>query len=151
MFVLSDASRAKLDGVHRDLITIVESASRHSSVMFSVGEGRRTMARQRQLVASGKSKTMHSRHITGHAVDLYAVVDGEISWDFDLYFEIATAVQFAASKLVASVVWGGCWESLASVSDLSQAVEAYKHRCRKSGKDALLDGVHFELSRAFYP
>lgn len=151
MFVLSDAARGKLSGVHRDLITIVESAAQHSTVHFTVGEGRRTIERQRELMEVGKAKTMDSRHLTGHAVDLFAVVDGRVSWDFDLYFEIASAVKFAALSLVTDVVWGGCWESLSTISDLRQAVDAYKQRCSRAGKHPLLDGAHFELTRAFYP
>ena len=43
---------------------------------FSVKEGLRTLERQKQLVAQGKSRTMLSKHLVqedgyGHAVDLY--------------------------------------------------------------------------------
>ena len=36
-----------------------------------ITEGLRTLERQRQLVAAGKSKTMNSYHLNGRAVDVY--------------------------------------------------------------------------------
>jgi peptidoglycan L-alanyl-D-glutamate endopeptidase CwlK len=40
----------------------------------------RTRERRVELVAGGASQTMHSRHLTGHAVDLVALGGSEISW-----------------------------------------------------------------------
>lgn len=80
--------RARLQGVHPDLVRVVELARK--SVPFIVTEGIRTRARQVDLVARGASRTMNSRHLTGHAVDLAywldtdgdgAVDQGEIRWD----------------------------------------------------------------------
>ena len=69
-------SRARLRGVHPDLVRVVTRAIEITDVDFTVLEGVRSLSRQRQLVAQGASKTMRSRHLTGHAVDLGAWVAG---------------------------------------------------------------------------
>jgi peptidoglycan L-alanyl-D-glutamate endopeptidase CwlK len=71
--MLTPRDRERLRGVHPDLIRVVERARR--DVEFYVSEGVRTVERQREMIAQGVSKTMNSRHLTGHAVDLYPVSD----------------------------------------------------------------------------
>ena len=110
-FALGAKSKERLKGVHPDLVRVVERAIQLTEVDFSVIEGLRTAARQQQLVKSGASKTMRSRHLTGHAVDLAAVIDGEIRWDWPLYAKIAKAVKQAAAELKVPVEWGGDWRS----------------------------------------
>jgi peptidoglycan L-alanyl-D-glutamate endopeptidase CwlK len=110
-FVLGAKSKERLKGVHPDLVRVVERAIQITEVDFSVIEGLRTVARQQQLVKSGASKTMRSRHITGHAVDLAAVIDGEIRWDWPLYAKIAKAVKQAAAELKVPIEWGGDWRT----------------------------------------
>lgn len=122
---LSSASYRKLQGVHADLVRVVELAIKKTSVDFAVIEGLRNPKRQRELVAAGASKTLNSRHLTGHAVDLAAYVDGGLRWDWPLYHKIAAAMKAAAAELHIPIVWGGDWESFP-------------------------DGPHFELSREKY-
>lgn len=110
-FVLGAKSKERLKGVHPDLVRVVERAIQLTEVDFTVLEGLRTAARQQQLVKSGASKTMRSRHITGHAVDLAATIDGEIRWDWPLYHKIAKAVKQAAAELKVPIEWGGDWRS----------------------------------------
>lgn len=50
-FRLGAQSRARLAGVHPDLVRVVERAIQLSSVDFSVLEGVRTPQRQRELYA----------------------------------------------------------------------------------------------------
>jgi peptidoglycan L-alanyl-D-glutamate endopeptidase CwlK len=101
-------------------------AIRRTEVDFAVLEGLRTLDRQKQLVASGASTTMNSRHLTGHAVDLGAWVDGELRWDWPLYYKIADAMFEAAEHSGVDLEWGGHWKSFK-------------------------DGPHFELSWKSYP
>ena len=110
-FALGTRSRERLKGVHPDLVRVVERAIQLTEVDFTVLEGLRTAARQQQLVKSGASKTMRSRHLTGHAVDLAAVIDGEVRWDWPLYHKIAKAVKQAAAELKVPVEWGGSWRT----------------------------------------
>ena len=108
---LSERSHQRLQGVHPDLQRIVLLAATLTDTDFIITEGLRTVERQRQLVAKGASQTMNSRHITGHAVDLAATVDGEVRWDWPLYHRLATAMKEAARQLGIRMVWGGDWRS----------------------------------------
>lgn len=121
MFKLSQRSIDRLNGVHPDLVSVVKLAIERSEVDFMVTEGLRSKERQKELVAVGASKTMNSRHITGHAVDLAAYVNG-IRWDWPLYEKIAKAMKQAAYELNIKIEWGGDWKSFK-------------------------DGPHFQLSR----
>ena len=90
MFKLGARSISNLRGVHPDLVAVVKRAITITEIDFTVTEGLRTKERQAQLVKAGASKTMNSRHITGHAVDVAAWVDG-VRWDWGLYAKIAVA------------------------------------------------------------
>ncbi len=125
-FVLSKRSLQRLEGVHPDLVKVVQRAIQLTPVDFTVLEGLRTLERQKQLVAAGASKTMNSRHLTGHAVDLGAYVAGEVRWDWPLYHQIAAAVKRAAAEVGVPIEWGGDWRTFK-------------------------DGPHFQLPFASYP
>ena len=126
MFTLSPRSYKRLEGVHPDLVRVVERAIAITEVDFVVLEGLRTKERQVELVKAGASRTMNSRHITGHAVDLGAWVNKEVRWDWPLYAKIATAMKKAATEQNVPIVWGGDWRTFK-------------------------DGPHFELNRSKYP
>ena len=110
-FKLSQKSLDRLIGVHPDLVDVVMLAIGKSEVDFAVLEGVRSLARQEQLVKAGASKTLRSRHLTGHAVDLGAIVSGQVRWDWPLYHKIADAVKEAAAELSIPIEWGGDWRS----------------------------------------
>jgi peptidoglycan L-alanyl-D-glutamate endopeptidase CwlK len=117
----------RLAGVHPDLakvITRVFETATPASVI--VTEGVRSLARQKQLVAEGKSRTMNSRHLTGHAVDLGVLVDGKLVWDWPSYERLAVAVKAVADEVGVPIEWGGDWKSFR-------------------------DGPHFQLPWASYP
>jgi len=76
---------------------------------FGITEGLRTYARQTQLFKSGKSQTLNSRHLTGHAIDIIAYPTPSGSWDFADYELIASAFKQAARELNIPVEWGGDW------------------------------------------
>lgn len=111
MFNLGIKSNWNLRGVHPDLQMVVRRAIELSTVDFTVLEGVRTLARQRELVERGASQTMKSRHLTGHAVDLGALIYGTVRWDWPLYYKIAEAMKTASSELNVPIEWGGDWES----------------------------------------
>lgn len=104
-------SLAKLEKVHPHLRRIVTRAYALSPVDFIVTEGMRTLARQEQLVKAGASKTMRSRHLTGHAVDVAPLVDGKVRWDWPLFHQIAPAMKQAAADLGYPLEWGGDWRT----------------------------------------
>ncbi len=109
-YILGLRSRKNLIGVHPDLVRVVKRAIEITDIDFTVIEGRRTLARQKRLVAKGASKTMRSRHLTGHAVDIAPYVDGRIRWDWPLYYPLAEAIKRAAADVGVPVEWGGDWK-----------------------------------------
>lgn len=131
-FQLSQRSLQRLEGVHRDLVKVVQRAIAISPIDFTVLEGLRSIERQRQLVASGASKTMNSRHLTGHAVDLAPFLDtdgdgrAEVSWHWPHYHALAEVVKRAAAELHVTIEWGGDWRTFK-------------------------DGPHWQLPWALYP
>lgn len=134
-FALPAKSIDRLKGVHPVLVKLVMATAARSDVKFIVTEGVRSIERQKELLAVGKSQTMRSRHLTGHAVDLAIwedrdadkVVDAdELSWKFPQYKALADLVKVTAADLGIPVEWGGDWVSLK-------------------------DGPHFQLPWSEYP
>ena len=123
----SARSLGNLAGIHPDLRRVMDRALQESPVDFIVIEGLRDRARQTELVKSGASRTMNSRHLTGHAVDILPIgLDGKGAFDWVLYRQLAPAVKGAAMAENVPLDWGGDWKSFR-------------------------DGPHFELNRAAYP
>jgi peptidoglycan LD-endopeptidase CwlK len=123
---LSSRSLNRLEGVHPDLVAVVKRAIQITTVDFAVIEGLRTLERQRELLAAGASRTLKSRHITGHAVDIAPWIAGTIRWDWPPFYKLADAMKAAAAEQGTSIVWGGDWRTFK-------------------------DGPHFELDRKSYP
>ena len=109
--VLGDRSLSRLAGVHDDLVRVVHKAASMSSLDFTVLEGLRTIERQKQLFAQHATKTMRSRHLDGHAVDLAPMLDGEVRWDWPLYFKLANVMKAAAQLEGVPIEWGGDWRT----------------------------------------
>lgn len=131
-YILGNRSRQRLKGVHPDLVKVVKRAIEISSHDFTVIEGIRTVERQRALLAEGHTRTMRSRHITGHAVDL-APWNGGIDWnDLMRFRQVGHAMRVAAADLGIPLVWGatrhhgGSWRTFN-------------------------DMPHFQLTRSKYP
>lgn len=152
-FILGTRSRQALVGVHPHLVQVVQEAIKVTSVDFTVIEGVRTLERQRQLVREGKSQTMNSRHITGHAVDLAPYVRGTIDWNTWSNFEaIAEVVRRVAIDNGVEVLWGAAWlMSLNYYPSAKAATAAYTAERKKANRTPFIDGPHFQLSKRMYP
>ena len=150
-FKLSDNSLKKIVGIDGRLADVVKSAIEVTSVDFGVTEGLRTLDRQKQLVAEGKSQTLQSNHLTGNAVDLVAYVDGKVSWDIQQYCEIAHAIRAAAIKHEVPIRWGAAWQ----ITDIRKwpgsmtaAHQQYLDQRKALGKKPFVDSPHFEIGTA---
>ncbi|MDT9002292.1 M15 family metallopeptidase [Paucibacter sp. APW11] len=152
-FVLGPSSLKELQGVHPDLVAVVQRAITISIQDFSVHDGIRTQAEQQQLVAAGASQTMDSRHISGHAVDLVPYINGKLRWEWPPIYVIADAVRMAARQLGTPIRWGGAWDIdfTASTEPPEDLVTAYVARRKKLGLKAFIDGPHYELPKDKYP
>jgi len=109
--VLGSRSLSRLEGVHPDLVRVVKKAAAMSDLDFTVLEGLRTQERQKELMKNGATKTMNSRHLTGHAVDLAPMIGGKISWDWPLYTRLSKIVKAAAAAENVPLTWGGDWRT----------------------------------------
>ena len=111
---------------HPDLRRLMIEAAKECPVELEISEVMRTLARQASLVKAGASKTMTSRHLTGHAADFYVNVNGKLRWDWPLYVIAATHIKKVATAFDIRIVWGGDWKGFR-------------------------DGPHVELDRKVYP
>jgi peptidoglycan L-alanyl-D-glutamate endopeptidase CwlK len=129
--VLSQKSLTKLDGAHPDLVRVIKRAAALSSIDFTVLEVLRTPARQKELVRTGASKTMNSRHLPGadgksRAVDIAPLDGGQVSWAWPTYHKLAPIIKQAAKDEGVPITWGGDWRTFK-------------------------DGPHWELPWSAYP
>lgn len=124
------------EGLHGDLRAVVLRAAEilptiSDDITFQVEDGLRTLKEQKENVKKGVSKTLKSRHLTGHAVDLKTYKNGKLVWEFpdaqhvEIFIPAANAMKLAAADLGVPLEWGyDLW-----------------------GWDA----PHFQLSKADYP
>lgn len=111
---LNERSLTRLQGVDPQLVALMQRAAAMSHLPIQITEGMRDRDRQAKLVAEGKSQTMNSRHLTGHAVDFHVLNDdGTANWDFPRYQEVyERAILPAAQELGVNIEWGGNWKTL---------------------------------------
>ena len=135
-------------GVEPELKEVVYEAIKVTKIDFGVIEGLRTEEKQKQLVESGASQTMKSKHLEGRAVALMAYIGGRGSWDLNVYDEIADAMKEAAVKVDVAVRWGAAW----TVTDIREwegtmedAMNSYIDTRRSEGRRPFIDAPHFEL------
>jgi peptidoglycan LD-endopeptidase CwlK len=147
-FRLSKRSLQRLEGVDTRLVEVVKYAITVTRIDFGVTEGLRTIERQRELVAAGASQTMDSKHINGKAIDLVAYLGDRISWELNLYDDLADAMKLGAIEVGVPIRWGGAW----NVPDIrvwdgtmQDAMDFYVDSRRSQGRRPFIDGPHFEL------
>lgn len=126
MYSFGSKSKERLKGVHPQIVRLMEEAIKASPLDFSITEGVRSLERQKELFSSGKSQTMRSRHLTGHAVDIGVLVDGKITWELPKYRIVTDHIKTVAKKLGIPVEFGIDWTSF-------------------------VDGPHIQLPWATYP
>jgi peptidoglycan L-alanyl-D-glutamate endopeptidase CwlK len=124
-YAFGTKSADRLSQVHPDLQKVFNEAIKDSPFDFSITEGLRTKERQKALFDEGKSQTMNSRHLTGKAVDIAVIKDGEVTWDLKYYRIVTDHIKSVAKKLDIPIVCGIDWTSF-------------------------VDGPHIELHRAKY-
>jgi peptidoglycan L-alanyl-D-glutamate endopeptidase CwlK len=153
-FKLSNRSKGKLEGVHPDMVAVVERAIGLTKVDFGVTYGVRELEEQKRLVASGRSQTMKSKHLvqedTGysHAVDVVAYDGSDVVWEINVYDDICDAFKQAAEELGVAVKWGAAWSEgdIRSYEGTAEdAMNAYIDLRRSQGRRPFIDGPHFEL------
>lgn len=122
MYSFSNTSLKKLSECHKDLQRVAQLAIKISEVDFGISCGYRSPEKQAELYAQGRTKpgkivtyvngtTSKSKHNykPARAFDVYAWVNGKVTWEVDYYHKIAEAVKLAADTFNIQVQWGGDW------------------------------------------
>ena len=148
-FKLSDRSMGRLEGVEPELVGVVTRAIELTKIDFGVTCGLRSKEEQRTLVESGASQTMKSKHLEGRAVDVVAYLGSRITWEINVYDDIADAFKEAADELDVGIRWGAAW----NIYDLrgwdksmEEAMNHYVDERRSQGRRPFIDAPHFELT-----
>lgn len=153
-YKLGKRSLENLKGVNPRLVNVVKRAIEITTVDFGVTQGLRTIEQQKEYVRTGKSKTMNSLHLPqndgySHAVDVVAYIGKDISWELNLYDNIADAFAKAAKEQNVSIRWGAAW-TIPDITkwngSMEEAMMTYIDLRREQGRRPFIDGPHFELS-----
>ncbi len=131
----SRRSRNNLDTCHMDLVALFNKVVRNYDC--TILEGRRTKNRQIEMVRTGKSQTLNSRHVAippnpSMAVDVapYPISFSNSSKNIARYYHFAGYVFCMAHRLSIPLRWGGDWDGDFDFSD-----------------QVFNDLVHFEIRR----
>ncbi|HCB2886507.1 TPA: M15 family metallopeptidase [Citrobacter freundii] len=120
-FKFSQRSENNLKGVNPDLVKVIRRALEITPADFIVIEGVRMQDRQKELVATGKSQTMNSRHLSGNAVDIIPV---NTTWAIDEFKPLLKAVKQAADELGIKLRFGINWKSDPSLPIETKFIDA---------------------------
>ena len=110
----SDRLAKVLPELQTKCLQIISIAAAAGFVLL-VTQGLRTVAEQNALYAQGRTapgkivtnaRGSQSNHTTGKAVDFAFVVNGEISWDENLYQKLG------AWAATVGLHWGGNWKTI---------------------------------------
>lgn len=102
----NDPSMRHIAGLSRGIAPIAfqfVNAMRQAGIPAYISSGRRTLAEQARLVASGASRTMQSKHVDGRAFDIDILGysrDDLPTWWWQQVGEYAEGL---------GLVWGGRW------------------------------------------
>ncbi len=161
-FVLGQRSLSFVTHVDPRMVAVAQKAIELTTQDFGFTEEQsRTLAYEEQLVAEGRSQTLHSHHIIdciapGHwaepgcsgAVDAVPWNGSAFVWDWPLIYPVAAAFLAASKELNIPITWGCAWNDLmtelagdgsaAALEAIMRANESAGHFC---------DGPHFEWNR----
>ena len=111
MFKYGTTSENRIQGLDPGLVSVLRLVIQRSKVDVMVAEGLRSKKRQANLLAQGKTWTLNSRHLTGHAVDIAPLINGKVPWnDPKPWVELSKVVFECADELGVILQWGGDWD-----------------------------------------
>lgn len=127
MATLGKNSLKIMQGLHPDLIRLIEASIIDTPVDFSITSGTRTTKEQQALYAQGrttkgsivtekdgiKKKSNHQPHVDGfgHAFDFCPYINGALAWNnTSAFIAIALHIKDKAKCLSIKVRWGADWD-----------------------------------------
>ncbi|WP_088183567.1 endolysin [Sphingobium sp. Z007] len=154
-YSLGAKSNAALVGVHPIIVSVVRAAISITEQDFTVFEGVRSLATQKEYMKRGVTRTLASKHLRqpdgkGHAVDLVPWIAGQPRWEWEPIYRIAVAMDKAATAqgVAHRIRWGGIWDRTMAQygtdapQSMKEAVAAY---CKRHPGPDFIDGPHYEL------
>ena len=108
-FALTDADKRKLVGVDPRLVDLINRLAKVTPKPFMVVEGRRSLARQRELLKKGATKTLNSKHLVGRAVDIAPLHNGRVSWEWKHFTPVINAAKAVGADMRLSLTFGYDW------------------------------------------
>ena len=109
-------SRSRLKGVNPKLVNILNEAIKLMDL--TILEGLRSVERQKELVASGASKTMKSKHLKGMAVDVTPYpIDFDSAKGINRHYYMAGMLRGIAHMMKITVRSGADWDSDGEIID----------------------------------
>ena len=109
-------SRSRLKGVNPKLVNILNEAIKLMDL--TILEGLRSVERQKELVASGASKTMKSKHLKGMAVDVTPYpIDFDSAKGINRHYYMAGMLRGIAHMMKIPVRSGADWDSDGEIKD----------------------------------
>lgn len=124
MYKFSERSNERLDTCRHELQKVFRLAIQRSGVDFGISEGQRSVKRQQELYAKGRTEkgeivtyvdgvNKRSKHnyIPSEAVDIYAFVNGSASWETKHLCYLAGVIMACANELNVDLTWGGNWDN----------------------------------------
>lgn len=130
-YKLGQRSLSNLEDVHPNLRKTIKEAITDSPVDFTVVEGVRTLKRQQELYAQGRTRPgkkvtnadgvrNKSNHQVkpdgfGHAVDIYPFFEGQVQVNHKdtviCLKKISEHIKASAKKIGLEITWGGDWKN----------------------------------------
>jgi len=122
MYKYSKKSSDRLSTCHPDLQKIFNEAIKHMDI--TILEGVRSKERQEELVRTGKSKTLDSRHLKqddgySHAVDAspYPINWSDEKHNMNRWYMFVGFIKGLAAKMDIDIRCGGDWDGDGTTSD----------------------------------
>lgn len=133
MYKFSSLSEQRLNGVAQPLQKIIRRAMEWQIMDFTVLNGLRSLEEQKEKVAKGYSKTMHSRHLPNKngLAEAADIAPYPVNWqNKEAFHRLAGIIQASAASFHIPIRWGGDWDGDNDTRD-----------------QTFIDLPHFELQR----
>lgn len=123
MYQFGSTSIKRLMTCREELQQVMKLAIKRSPVDFGIAQGYRSVEEQQELYAQGRTKegsivtyvdgvNKKSQHNINpsNAVDIYAFVNGQATWDKEHLIFISGVIMSCANELGIALRWGGNWD-----------------------------------------
>jgi peptidoglycan L-alanyl-D-glutamate endopeptidase CwlK len=109
-------SRKRLEGVHPDLVKVAEECLNLMDI--AIIEGVRSLEKQKDYLRTGATKTLKSKHLIGHALDLTPYpVDMTSDMGIKRHYYMAGMLRGIAHMMGIKIRSGADWDNDGQITD----------------------------------